>query len=46
MTGAPLMRPNVIVFFTDGVPAVTVYLDIAGLEDFYAKLARFASGRL
>src|SRR5690348_18018679 len=31
-----LLAGDVRLFFTDGVPPGTVYLDMAGLEDFYA----------
>ena len=31
-----LLAGNVRLFFSDGVPAGTVYLDMAGLDDFYA----------
>ena len=32
-----IMAGDVRLFFTDGVPAGTVYLDIAGLETFHAE---------
>jgi catechol 2,3-dioxygenase-like lactoylglutathione lyase family enzyme len=32
-----IMAGDVRLFFTDGVPAGTVYLDIAGLEAFHAE---------
>ena len=32
-----LLAGDVRLFFTDGVPPGTVYLDMAGLDDFYAS---------
>lgn len=32
-----IMAGDIRLLFTDGIPAGTVYLDIAGLEDFHAQ---------
>lgn len=34
-----IMASDVRLLFTDGIPAGTVYLDIAGLDDFHASAA-------